>query len=153
MPMLISDKTQMECPACGTAFREGEVLCGVCQKRAGDDYQPLDMVRSSYRLHGIAAVWPNTENVTELFPPDNRNTASQIAWASFVFSLVPFLGILFVPVTLVSGVAGYFAQIRRPGIGGGATAALSFWLSFAVTGIQVLLWWLMYIVPELAPVV
>ncbi|MBX3245045.1 MAG: hypothetical protein KF685_11365 [Acidobacteria bacterium] len=151
--MLISDKTQTECPACGTALRDGEVICSVCQKRAGDDYQPLDMVRSSYHLHGVMAAGTRSDELAELFPPDNKNTAAQIAWASFVFSLVPFLGILFVPVTLFSSAAGYVAQIRRPAIGGGASAAFSFCLSFAVTGFQVLLWWLLYIVPELAPVV
>ncbi len=86
--------------------------------------------------------------MTDLFEV-NRNPVSEIAWACFVYSLVPYLGILFVPLTLVIGVAGVAVFLRRPSAGGGKLSAASVVLSLVVIGVQVFLWWLLYIIPEL----
>lgn len=69
-------------------------------------------------------------------------------WASLVYSLVPYLGILFVPVAMGAVIWGVFGS-------GGAGAkrvhhllAVSFGL--AVLAFQVFLWWLLYYIPEIS---
>ena len=139
------------CAACGTETRRGSAkFCLVCGKLLREDYQPLDTLRSSYRLQGQSFLVENIrrEEVTNLFKK-NENTISQMAWACFVYSLVPYLGILFIPFTFLIGGFGYFVSLRQPRLGGGKLALVSFGLSFAVLAIQVLLWWLLYIIPEL----
>lgn len=140
------------CSACGAETRrETAKFCLVCGKLVGEDYQPLDTLRSSYRLQGQTFLVENArrEEVTNLFK-QNENSVSQMAWACFVYSLVPYLGILFIPFTFVVGCCGYFVSLRQPHLGGRKLALVSFGLSFVVLAVQVLLWWLLYIIPELA---
>lgn len=142
-----------ECPACGTtAVASYGGGCRVCGKLLSEDYQPLDMLRASYGLQRAALVTPETAagKTAVLFATDEKNAAAQISWASFVYSLVPYLGILFIPFTLASAAVGYAAAARRPVIGGERLAATSFGLSFPVLALQIFLWWLLYIIPELA---
>ena len=152
-----SDKTntqieeKLKCSACGAvAVREGASYCLICGKLLNEDYQPLDNLRSSYRLQGRAFLVENTGigEIGDLFAV-NRNSASEMAWACFVYSLVPYLGILFIPFTLLIGFAGFGVFIRRPRLGGGRLAAVSIGLSVIVLGVQIVLWWLLYIIPTL----
>lgn len=141
-----------KCPACGAeAVRAAAVYCLICGKDLGEGYQPLDTLRSSYRLQGRAFLIENnkSEEPRDLFAV-NRNTVSEMAWACFVYSLVPYLGILFVPFTILIGTAGIGVFLRRPALGGGKLAGVSIGLSFVVFGAQIFLWWLLYIIPELA---
>ena len=78
-----------------------------------------------------------------------ENTVSQTAWACFVYSMVPYLGILFIPLTLIIGSFGVVASYQQPKLGGKKLALVSMGLSFVVLLIQILLWWLLYIIPEL----
>lgn len=145
-------ETGRKCPACGAeAVRASAVYCLICGKHLGEGYQPLDTLRSSYRLQGRAFLMENNkyEEPRDLFAV-NRNTVSEIAWACFVYSLVPYLGILFVPFTILIGTAGIGVFLRRPSLGGGRLAGVSIGLSVVVCGVQVFLWWLLYIIPELA---
>lgn len=80
----------------------------------------------------------------------DRNSAADVAWASFVFSLVPFLGILFVPFTVLIAAVGIGVYYYRPALGGVRLSGISIGLSFVVAGAQVFLWWLLYVVPELS---
>jgi len=140
------------CSACGMEARRGNAkFCLVCGKILREDYQPLDTLRSSYRLQGQSFLVENAkrEEVTNLFK-QNENSVSQMAWACFVYSLVPYLGILFIPFTFVVGGCGYFVSLRQPHLGGRKLALVSFGLSFVVLAVQVFLWWLLYIIPELA---
>lgn len=142
----------LKCPACGAeAVRATAVYCLICGKDLGEDYQPLDTLRSSYRLQGRAFLIENnkSEEPRDLFAV-NRNTVSEMAWACFVYSLVPYLGILFVPFTILIGTAGIGVFLRHPSLGGGKLAGVSIGLSVVVFGAQVFLWWLLYIIPELA---
>ncbi len=139
------------CPACGAkARRESAHFCLVCGKLLAEDYQPLDTLRSSYRMQGQSFLIENAPRgeVQNLFER-NENTISQTAWACFVYSLVPYLGILFIPLTLIIGSFGYFTYFRQPHLGGRKLALVSVALSFIVLCIQILLWWLLYIIPEL----
>ena len=139
------------CVACGTeARRETAQFCLVCGKLLREDYEPLDALRSSYRLQRQSFLVENArrEEVVDLFE-QNTNTVSQMAWACFVYSLVPDLGVLFVPLTFLVGGFGYFVSLRQPHLGGRKLALISFGLSFVVLVIQIFLWWLLYIIPEL----
>jgi len=140
------------CVACGTeAERAGAKFCLVCGKILSEDYQPLDALRSSYRLQGKSFLVENaeTEEITDLFET-NRNSVSEMAWASFVYSMVPFLGILFIPVTFIIGIGGVAVTLHRPKAGGRRLSLVSMGLSFPVLGIQIFLWYLLYLIPELA---
>lgn len=140
------------CSACGTETRRDNAkFCLVCGKLVCEDYQPLDSLRASYRLQGQSFLVENArrEDVTNLFK-QNENSVSQMAWACFVYSLVPYLGILFIPFTFVVGGCGYFVSLHKPHLGGRKLALISFGLSFVVLAVQVFLWWLLYIIPELA---
>lgn len=142
----------MKCVACGAvALRETAMYCLVCGKQLSEDYQPLDTLRSSNRLQGKAFLIENQESEAprDLFAV-NRNTVSEMAWACFVYSLVPYLGIIFIPFTILIGTAGIGVFLRRPALGGGKLAGVSMGLSVVVFGVQVFLWWLLYIIPELA---
>ncbi len=148
---LHSVTNNLACSACGAVARRGGAkFCLVCGKLLKEDYQPLDTIRSSYHLQGQSFLIENAkgEEITDLFN-QNENTVSQMAWACFVYSLVPYLGILFVPFTFVISSFGYFIYLRHPRLGGRKFALVSFYLSFIVLAIQILLWWLLYIVPEL----
>ncbi len=139
------------CPACGAEARRGDAqFCLVCGKLLREEYQPLDSLRASYRLQGQSFLIENAERkeIVNLFER-NENTVSQMAWACFVYSLVPYIGILFVPFTFIVSSFGYFTYLRHPQLGGRKFALVSFCLSFIVLAIQILLWWLLYIVPEL----
>lgn len=139
------------CVACGTGTRrETAKFCLVCGKLLCEDYEPLDTLRASYRLQGQSFLVENArrEEITDLFA-QNENAVSQMAWACFVYSLVPYLGILFIPFTFLVGGFGYFVFVRQPHLGGRKLAIISFGLSFVVLAIQLFLWWLLYIIPEL----
>ncbi len=141
----------LRCSACGAqARRDSARFCLVCGKTLNEDYQPLDNLRASYRLQGqsfpVEQQKPSGE--INLFET-NRNPVAQTAWACLVYSMVPYLGILFVPLTFVVGGFGIIAARRQPQIGGRKLAVACFLLSFVVLGIQIFLWWLLYIIPEL----
>jgi hypothetical protein len=67
-----------------------------------------------------------------------------------VYSMVPYLGILFVPLAVIAGGAGYFVSYRRPELGGRRLAAACISLSFVMLAVQLFLWWLLYLAPTLA---
>lgn len=151
----VSPRRRVEtiCVACGTPVeRETAKYCLVCGKILSEDYQPLDTLRSSYRLQGKSFLVENAETeeeITDLFAI-NRNPVSEMAWASFVYSMVPFLGVLFIPATFVIGTYGFGVSLRHPKSGGKQLSLISMGLSFPVLGIQIFFWWLLYIIPELA---
>lgn len=142
---------QKVCGACGAiARRRTAKFCLVCGKSLTEDYQPLDALRASYKMQGQAFLIENAPRkpVSNLFEK-KENTYSQMAWACFVYSLVPYLGILFVPLTIITGIFGYYTYRNRPNLGGRKFSLISLSLSFIVLGAQIILWWLLYIIPEL----
>jgi hypothetical protein len=140
------------CSACGAeARRINAKYCLVCAKLLKEDYQPLDTYRSSHRLQGKSFLVENAESkeITDLFARE-ENTVSQTAWACFVYSMVPYLGILFIPLTFIIGSFGVAVSYQKPHLGGRKLALTSMGMSFIVLAIQVFLWWLLYIIPELS---
>ena len=139
------------CSACGAEARRGNAkFCLVCGKLLVEDYEPLDNLRASYRLQGKSFLIENAkkEEITNLFER-NENSISQTAWTCVVYSFVPYLGILFVPLAFFVGGFGYFVSYRQPQIGGRKLALVCIGLSFIVLVVQIFLWWLLYIIPEL----
>jgi hypothetical protein len=68
---------------------------------------------------------------------------SSVAWACTVYSLVPYLGILFIPFTIVfSGVERTRANVSR-------RTLLPLALSVPILAGQLVLWWLLYLIPEI----
>jgi hypothetical protein len=142
------------CSACGAAARRGNAkFCLICGKLLQEGYQPLDTLRASYRMQGKTFQFQRAEiagrgEITDLFE-QNKNTVSQMAWACLVYSLVPYLGILFIPFTFFIGGFGYLTALRYPHLGGRRLALISISTSFVVLAVQIFLWWLLYIIPEL----
>jgi len=142
------------CSACGTQARRGNAkFCLVCGKLLREDYQPLDTLRASYRMQGKsfeygAAEIVEREEIKDLFE-QNKNSIAQTAWACMVYSFVPYLGILFIPFTFFIGGFGYITALREPQLGGRKLALISISVSFIVLAVQIFLWWLLYIIPEL----
>lgn len=139
------------CSACGAAVaRQTARFCNTCGKLLFEGYEPLDSLRSSYNLQGKSFEFRLAEDkeVQNLFE-QNKNPISQTAWACLVYSMVPYLGILFIPFTFLIGGFGYAAAVRQPTIGGRRLALVSVSLSFVVLFAQIFLWWLLYIIPKL----
>jgi hypothetical protein len=150
-PTRVTEQTQV-CTACGAEeLRVFAKYCTVCGKRMGEDYEPLDTIRASYNLRAgsvIQAVLVEKQH-KNLFE-QNKNTLSQMAWACVVYSMVPYLGILFIPFAFVISGFGYAIALRRPHLGGRRLAVVCIVLSFTILSVQMVLWWLLYIIPELA---
>ncbi len=139
------------CSACGAQARRGQAkFCLICGKLLREDYQPLDTLRASYHLQGKSFEFQKAEieEVKNLFE-QNKNSAALTAWACLVYSMVPYLGILFIPFTFLIGGFGYVAALRQPQLGGRRLALISIAVSFVVLAVQIFLWWLLYIIPEL----
>jgi hypothetical protein len=66
--------------------------------------------------------------------------ASSAVWACVVYSLVPFVGIVFVPFILVFGVVAVLRgeKVDRRALSAGMLILIA----------QLVLWWLMYVVPK-----
>lgn len=144
------DKLMM-CSACGAEAGRGEAkYCLVCGKLMREDYQPLDAIRSSHGLQQKHLKFGETvEKETESLFEESKNTFSDMAWACVVYSSVPYLGILFVPFAMVTGGLGWYKAYRLPRLGGGKLALVCMGLSLLILAVQVFLWWLLYLIPEL----
>src|SRR5882724_3260502 len=80
----------------------------------------------------------------------NQNTASAIARAFATYALVPYLGILFCPGAVVMGSVGLARSYRMPQLGGRTGAYTSIVVGLVVLVVQLVLWWVLYKVPEWA---
>ena len=86
-------------------------------------------------------------------PRVRESGTASTAFAFVTYSLVPYLGILFCPGALLFGGVGLVRAWREPGGGGGGAArsfALSVALAILVLCVQLVLWWILYKVPEWA---
>ena len=146
-----SSSVNAVCTACGAQTeRRFAKYCRVCGKFLFEDYQPLDSLRASYRMQGKAIVFEKRrEEEMETLFEINENGVSQTAWACFVYSLVPYIGIIFIPLTFIFGGFGVLNFYQRPDLGGRKLAMVSMTLSFVVLALQIFLWWLLYIIPTL----
>ncbi len=79
---------------------------------------------------------------------DARNPDADITWACIVYSMVPYLGILFVPFALAASVVGIVRARRRPSRERYRFLFLA-GLSVVILAIQIFLWWLLYYIPNI----
>jgi hypothetical protein len=79
---------------------------------------------------------------------DNPHSRSDTAWACTVYSMVPYLGILFVPFALAVSTFGYIRTRGRSSGDSGRFIACAGLSSF-ILAVQLLLWSLLYFVPTL----
>ena len=160
------------CSACGApARREAARFCATCGHGLGGGYFPSDSVRASYRFERAPA--PQTQHRPaaarakrrvlarrasavrggrEFMPRVKESGAASLAFAFVTYALVPYLGILFCPGALLFGGVGLVRAWRAPQDGRGAarSSALSIALGLLVFCVQLLLWWILYKVPEWA---
>ena len=78
----------------------------------------------------------------------SENGAAATAMAFVTYGLVPYLGILFCPGALFFGGLGLVRAWRAPHAGHTRSAAVSLALGLLVLCAQLVLWWLLYKVPE-----
>ena len=76
------------------------------------------------------------------------NGASSSSLAFVAYALVPYLGILFCPGALVFGGVGLLRSWRSPDAGGRRDSALGLALGLLILFAQLVLWWVLYKVPE-----
>ena len=70
---------------------------------------------------------------------EEKPFASSAVWACVVYSLVPFVGVVFVPFVFIFGVVGLVRgeSTFRAMVGG-----------IGILIVQLVLWWLLYVVPK-----
>lgn len=136
------------CAGCGASSSLRVGGCPVCGKSLAEDFYPLDSIRSSYNLQGRALQFPKSAFPEGLFPRDG-NAISDTAWACTVYSMVPYLGILFVPAAILIGGFGYVAARRTHDFRVARTALIAVGVSIGLTVIQLVFWWLLYLIPEI----
>src|SRR5437660_5249129 len=155
------------CPACGAGARRMDArYCSTCGRSLGEDYFPTDSLRASYRFERPPASQrprlarePKYVRTRRRRPAraafriesmqrNNRSGVSATALAFVTYALVPFLGILFCPGAVLLGGFGLLRSRRAPHARSRRDSALSFALGLLILFAQLLLWWILYKVPE-----
>lgn len=165
---LQTDSAQQSCPACGAPARRGAAqFCATCGRELDLAYLPADALRSSYHAHAArrasserddgfalnrmrpkSRLRPTTKSRAVQLPTPHRNGAAMIALAFVTYSLVPYLGILFCPGAVLMGGVGLLRSFHLPQRGGRKASYACVAFGVLVLGLQILLWWLLYKVPE-----
>lgn len=160
------------CDACGSRARRAAArFCSTCGRELGGGYFPTDALRASYRFERAPVsqcleasrgpVRPRVRSGTYTrrgwahagrgtMPRGSENGAAATAMAFVTYALVPYLGILFCPGALLFGGVGLVRAWRAPHSGHARAAVLSLLLGLLVLCAQILLWWILYKVPEWA---
>ena len=146
------------CHACGAGARRAEArYCSTCGHALGEDYFPTASLRASYRFERVSATRgprrarrgrSRTTVRRETMPRENGSGASATALAFVTYALVPYIGILFCPGALLLGGFGLLRSRRAPHAAARREYALSFALGLLILCAQLLLWWILYKVPE-----
>lgn len=81
--------------------------------------------------------------MAELFE-EKKPFASSAVWACVVYSLVPLVGVVFFPLTIVFGIAAVLTRdaVRR------RSALVAMAAGAAILSAQLVLWWLLFMVPK-----
>ena len=125
------------------------MVCGVCGKLMSEGFQPLDVIRSSYGMQRKRLDFGREIAAETLFyeqPP----LVSKIAWACAVYSMVPYIGVIFIPFAIIIGSCDYFAAQRDGRKSDQRAALITLTVSSLLLAAQIILWWLLYLIPELA---
>lgn len=174
--MFAARRVEKTCPACGEQQRRTQAkFCRTCGRSlAVLSYLPTDNLRASYRTRhappaAVAASskidvppksmarqkivqahlnMPDKPARASLLADAEQNTWAAVAVAFTTYALVPYLGILFCPGAFVAGGLGLARAQRLPQKAGQRAARLSVWLSLAICFAQLLLWWILFSVPD-----
>ena len=150
------------CPACGEAARRAEArFCSACGRSLDESYLPADALRATYnsqygrlanrRSEGRAGVKPPKNSMSMVsIAQQKSNGASATALAFVTYALVPYLGILFCPGALVAGGLGLYKSYSVPERGGRRASYISITLGLLIFCGQLLLWWVLYKIPQWA---
>lgn len=151
-----------ECPACGAVPRRARArFCATCGRILEDSYLPADALRASYYMQKerasrqsqqqrIAARRASRATPAPALRVFESNNAAATALAFVTYSLVPYLGILFCPGAIVAGGIGLLGWHRYPHRGGRRAAYAGIILGLVILCLQLLLWWILYKVPQWA---
>ena len=80
----------------------------------------------------------------------DQNSTAAIARAFATYALVPYIGIVFCPGAVVMGTIGLAQSYRAPQVGGRGGSYVCIVAGLLLLGVQLLLWWILYKVPEWA---
>jgi hypothetical protein len=152
---------ERECPACGASARRSAArFCATCGRTLDESYLPADALRSSYYLQQQRPGKQSRQRTLTRDPhrapaapstrAHNSNNASTTALAFVTYSLVPYLGILFCPGAIVMGGLGLLNWRRAPQRGGRRASYAGVILGLLILCVQILLWWILYKVPQWA---
>ncbi len=86
------------------------------------------------------------QNAKPLFV-SSSNPGSSTAWACVVYSLVPLLGIVFVPLAFAFSI---YSVLRTTGSSGFRNGIKLFMVAVVILFAQLGLWWLLFLIPEMA---
>lgn len=160
-----AEEAARACPACGATQRRAAArFCATCGRglagRSDDDYVPADTLRASYHLQQGRAAAELRGRLRETEAPRkglrpmpaerNLNGASTTALAFATYALVPYLGIIFCPGALALGGVGYLRARRAPERGGRRASVVALVLGLVILCAQLLLWWILYKIPDWA---
>ncbi len=143
-------KSGIVCPACySSRVDDGAKQCEVCGKLLSEGFQPLDAIRSSSGMQREKLDFlAERQNPESLFG-DTRPLVSNAAWACTVYSMVPYLGLLFVPLAIAFGWLGYLKDRRLRGSDEARATLVPLALSLILLSVQIVLWWLLYLIPKI----
>ena len=141
----------LSCPACGAVVtRSADGSCGVCGKLLREGFQPLDAIRSSHRMQRARLNMPDMVPADSIVLYDEHRTlVSNTAWACTVYSMVPYIGVVFILPAFLTGGFSYFRASGHDKTEEQRQAMICIGTSFLVLSIQLVLWWLLYLIPEL----
>lgn len=83
-----------------------------------------------------------------MFLQRETKSSASTAMAFVTYALVPYLGILFCPGALLMGTIAFVRAGHTPQPGDRRRAATSIVLAILLLGVHILLWWILYKVPE-----
>ncbi len=136
------ERASLVCRSCGAAQRRASArFCVVCGSRLEHDYAPSSALRASYRFAPVRLLEDRASARGEA--AHTSDLCASTALAFMIYSLVPYVGIIFSPGALLFGLAGLWRRGVRHRAS--VVALVGGALIFVF---QVFLWWILYKIPE-----
>lgn len=157
------EESSRKCPACSACAREQARFCATCGRALEGSYFPSDALRSSYhqqetyekKLRGTIQHKCDEKKekqeesaIGNIFTVENNNVA-KMALVCATYALIPYLGILLCPCALLFGGVGLIHSYRFAKYDGRKAAIASIVLGVLILCVQLVLWWLLYTIPDL----
>lgn len=158
-----NEEFSRKCPACGASAREQARFCATCGRALEGSYFPSDALRSSYHqqetyekeLRKASHIKPGEKQekqeesaIGNIFAAENNNIA-KMALVCATYALIPYLGILLCPCAVFFGGVGLIRSYSFAKYDGRKAAVASIVLGVLILCVQLVLWWLLYTIPDL----